>query len=163
MGSPLLMAVGKQAKQAETALGLSALTAGTRGAGGICALRLLHSLCLHQGPCSVVRMGARGHSSPQHLGGSTLPHLHPALGLLTRTGAVPWSSLCCPGLVPLLRGFPLALGSMWGRCCGARGQTPPTALPSQLHLCKRNRDWDRQQHPGCHPCPLSAPGGTSPT
>lgn len=163
MGSPLPMAVGKQGAQAEAALGVLALTAGTRGAGDICALRLLHSLCLHQGSCSVLRMGVRAHSTPQYLGGSTLPRLHPALGLHTRAGAVPWSELCCPGLVPLLRGFPLALGSVWGRCCGARGETPSTALPPQLHLCKKNRDWDRHQHPGCHPCPLPAPGSASPT
>lgn len=158
MGSPLSTAVGKQGTQAEAALGVSALTAGTRSAGGICALRLLHSLCLHQGPCSIVRMGVRVHSTPQYLGGSALPRLHPALGLPTRTGAVPWSELCHPGLVPLLRGFPLALGSVWGRGCGTRGETPSTALPPQLHLCRKNRDWDRHQLPACHPAHCQPPG-----
>lgn len=157
-GQLLPMAVGKQSTQAEAALRVLALTAGTRGAGGICALRLLHSLCLHQGPCSFVRMGVRGHNTPQYLRGSTLPRLHPALVLHTGTGAVPWSELCRPGLVPFLRGFPLALGSVWGRCCRARGETPSTALPPQLHLCKKNRNWDRHQHPAhCQPPGVSVP------
>lgn len=67
------MAVGKQGALAEAALGISALTTGTRGAGDICALQLLHSLCLHQGPCSVLRMGIRVHSTLQYLGAAPCP------------------------------------------------------------------------------------------
>lgn len=84
----------------------------------------------------------RGHSTPLHLGdpSSTPPHLHPAPGVCTRAGSMPRGRLCCPCPVPLLGGFPLALGSVWGRHRGAQGEAPAAVLPPQLHLCEGDRD-----------------------
>lgn len=112
-GQPPATAVGKQGTQAEGALRVLALTAGTRGAGGICALRLLHSLGLHQGPCSFVRMGVRGHSTHTPLGAAPCPVSIPGLLLCRGAGCaaralsrssgaflLPWG-LCEAGAVGL--------------------------------------------------------------
>lgn len=86
-----------------------------------------------------------------------LPCIHPAPGLHTGAGSVPWQGLCHAGPIPLLRSFSLALGSVWDRCHGAGGQAPAAALPPEVHLCRVGRD--RHSQPGVSPLPREAPGG----
>lgn len=112
--------------------GGSALTALTRGAGGICALRLLHGPCLCQGPCGVVRVGIRGHSSLLPLGDNLTPPAPHHIPTPLRSPYQGWR--CAVGTRPAPQGLSSCLGVCagpvsrgWGRgaCCGAASPAPP--------------------------------------